>query len=691
MPPADPRRHAQEIREQIRYHNHRYYVLNDPVISDAAYDELMDELRALEGQHPELVTLDSPTQRVGAAPADVFTKVRHPAPILSLEKAINSQEIYAWWERVSKHLPPDAPHAAWVVEPKLDGLTTVLHYQNGVFVRGATRGDGYVGEDITANLRTVPTVPLSIPLPSSPQGQGPGVAVPTGLIVRGEAIMLIEDFEELNRQQLEAEEKPFANPRNAAAGSLRQLDHRVTAGRPLTLLAYAIVDADGAVPETQWETLHYLRDLGFLVSEHIARFESLDDVAAYCQDWIDRRDTVSYEVDGLVIKVDHLSIQQSMGVVGRAPRGAVAFKFPGREGTTRLLDIGVNVGRTGALVPYAVLDPVEVGGVTIQKATLHNFDDLHRKDIRIGDRVIVRRAGDVIPYVVGPVVEARTGDERILPTPQVCPSCGESVVSREDEVAVYCVNVDCPEQRLQRVSHFVGVMDIEGMGERTAKLLIEKGLITNAADLYHLDRQDLLALEGFADKSTDNLLTAIDATKGRPLPQVIAALGIKGVGGVVARMLARNFRSIDDLARASREALETIEGMGPHTAEAIVSWFDHQPNRAYVEKLRRAGVRLEGEPPLEPSGGSLEGLTFVITGALSRPRSEIAALIEQQGGRITGSVSRNTDYLIAGTSPGGTKYSRAQELGVSTIDEAQLGDLIGGRGDPDHLRPSRDS
>jgi len=375
----DLRQRAQELREQIRYHNYHYYVLSDPVISDTAYDALMDELRALESQHPELITPDSPTQRVGAAPADASPRYGTLSPILSLDKASSSHEIHAWWDRVSKHLPPDATATAWVVEPKLDGLTVVLHYQNGFLVQGATRGDGYVGEDITANLRTVPTVPLSVPVPSYTQGQALGVTVPTRLIVRGEAIMFIKDFEELNRRQIEADEKPFANPRNAAAGSLRQLDPRVTAERPLTLLAYAIVDADGAVPDTQWKTLHYLRDLGFRVSDHIVRFESLDDVAAYCQGWIERRDTVPYEVDGLVIKVDQLATQEAMGMVGRAPRGAVAFKFPGREATTKLLDIGVNVGRTGALVPYAVLDPVEVGGVTIQKATLHNFEDLHRK------------------------------------------------------------------------------------------------------------------------------------------------------------------------------------------------------------------------------------------------------------------------------------------------------------------------
>jgi DNA ligase (NAD+) len=666
MVSEDVRRRAEELRREIRYHNYRYYTLNDPVISDAEYDALMDELRALEEAHPALVTPDSPTQRVGAAPADAFTKIEHPVPILSLDKASDAGEVYGWWERVRKHRPPDAPPLAWVVEPKLDGLTVVLHYENGLFVRGATRGDGAVGEDVTTNLRTVHTLPLRIPVDSD------GPQPPARLVVRGEAMMLIEDFERMNTRQVEAGEDPFANPRNAAAGSLRQLDPRVTAERPLTLLAYDIVDADGPVPETQWETLAYLERLGFRVSEYAARFESLDEVVAHCEAWIDRRDAVPYEVDGLVIKVDDLATQEAMGVVGRAPRGAVAFKFPGREATTQLLDIGVNVGRTGTLVPYAVLEPVAIGGVTIQKATLHNFEDLQRKDIRIGDRVVVRRAGDVIPYVVGPVVEARTGDERIFETPTVCPSCGEPVVSPEDEVAVYCINVDCPEQRVRRVEHFANAMDVDGLGERTVELLVERELVQNPADLYYLEREDLMALEGFAEKSTENLLASIAVTKDRPLEQVIAALGIQGVGAIVAQMLARHYRSIDDLAAASREEIEAIEGMGPHTAEAIVTWFQHEHNRAFVEKLRRAGVKLEQEELVEAPAGPLEGLTFVITGRLSRPRKAIAALIEEQGGRVTGSVSGNTDYLVVGESPGGSKYSKAQELGTPMIDEAQL-------------------
>jgi DNA ligase (NAD+) len=679
MPQGTVSERIARLRGEINYHNHRYYVLNDPVVSDAEYDRLMDALRELEAEYPELVTSDSPTQRVGPEPAEGFVKVEHPAPILSLDKATSGEEIRAWWERVSKFLPSDAPSqsetggppGSWVVEPKLDGLTVVLHYEDGLFVLGATRGDGSVGEDVTTNLRTVRTLPLRIPV--APGGPHP----PRRLVVRGEAIMLIEDFEALNRRQAEAGEKVFANPRNAAAGSLRQLDPRITASRPITLLCYAIVEAEGPVPSTQWETLAYLRDLGFPVSEYSARFESLDDVVAYCEGWVEERDAVPYEVDGLVIKVDDLAVRAAMGIVGRAPRGGVAFKFPGREATTRLQKIGINVGRTGTLTPYAELDSVQLGGVTIQRATLHNFDDLRRKDIREGDTVVIRRAGDVIPYVVGPVLEARTGEERPYELPQVCPSCGEAVVSAQDEVAVYCVNVACPEQRVRRAGYFAAVMDVEGLGERTAQLLVERELVQDPADLYYLKREDLLALEGFADKSTDNLLAAIEASKERPLARVIAALGIRGVGFTVAQLLTARYRSLDELARASREELESIPGMGPTTAGELVGWFARPRNREFVEKLRRAGVRLEEEAPAGPAEGPLVGLAFVITGTLSRPRQEVAALIEQQGGKVTGSVSRNTDYLVAGESPGGSKYRKAQQFEIPVIDEARLLEMLG--------------
>lgn len=675
IPSSNAGDRIEELRRAINYHDYRYYTLNDPVISDSEYDTLMDELRALEAEHPELITPDSPTQRVGGEPADAFTKVDHPAPILSLDKASSGDEIFAWWDRVSKHLPDRLPQLAWVVEPKLDGLTVVLHYRDGQFVLGATRGDGMVGEDVTTNLRTIRTLPLQIPVTQD------ALPVPSRLVIRGEVIMRIDAFEALNQQQSELGEKPFANPRNAAAGSLRQLDPQVVAARPLTVLCYSIVDSDGALPATQWETLSYLKEIGFPVSEYVARFDSLDDVVGYCEAWIEKRDAIDYEIDGLVIKVDDRVTRERMGVVGRAPRGSVAFKFPGREATTRLLDIGVNVGRTGALIPYAVLEPVEVGGVTIQKATLHNFEDLQKKDIRIGDTVVVRRAGDVIPYVVGPVEEKRTGNERLYQLPATCPSCGERVVSAEDEVAVYCINSACPEQLFRRVDHFVAVMDIEGLGERTVQLLVDEGLVHDAADLYTLTADDLLPLEGFAEKSVENLLGAIEDSKDCSLAQALAALGIKGVGGTVAQLLTSHYRSVDELAAASQEELEAIEGMGPHTARSIVSWFSRPQNQALLEKLRRAGVKLEQEKLAGPAEGPLEGLTFVITGTLpSMSRREATAFVEEHGGRVTGSVSGNTDYLLSGESPGATKTRKAQQLGVPTIDEEELRRMVGGEG-----------
>jgi len=678
MVSEEVRSRAYQLRRELTYHNYRYYVLNDPLIGDAEYDALMDELRALEAEYPEMVTPDSPTQRVGAQPAEGFVKVEHPVPILSLDKSTSGEEIRAWWDRVSKFVPDDAPSPAWVVEPKLDGLTVVLHYESGRFVLGATRGDGTVGEDVTSNLRTVRTLPLRIPVvpPASSEEGAEAVSKPDApqrLVVRGEAIMLIEDFEALNRRQAEAGEKLFANPRNAAAGSLRQLDPQVTASRPITLLCYSVVTSDDPVVSTQWETMAYLREAGFPVSEYVARFETLDEVVAYCEGWTERRDAMPYEVDGLVIKVDDLVTATAMGVVGRAPRGAVAFKFPGREATTEVLDIGINVGRTGALTPYAVLEPVQLGGVTIQKATLHNFEDLQRKDIRVGDTVTIRRAGDVIPYVVGPVLSARTGEEKAYEWPNVCPSCGEPVVSSEDEVAIYCDNVACPEQRVRRVGHFAAVMDVEGLGERTAQLLVERGLLNDAADLYYLEREDLLPLEGFAEKSTDNLLSAVEASKKRPLTQVIAALGIQGVGGTVAQILAQHYRSLDELAAAPRDELEDIAGLGPHTAGAIVNWFVRPRNCEFIEKLRRAGVKLEQEAPAGPLEGPLSGLTFVFTGTLpTMSREEATRHIERAGGRVTGSVSGATDYLVVGEAPGGTKYRKAQQLDVPMIDEGQL-------------------
>ena len=665
----------EELRKELRYHNYRYYVLNSPVVSDAEYDRLMQDLRELEAAHPLLVTPDSPTQRVGAEPLDRFEKVRHPRPMLSLSDAFEEEELWAWLERIGKLLPEGTTsrNLQYVVEPKIDGLTVVLTYEDGLYVQGATRGNGVEGENVTANLRTIRGVPLRIPV--SPDGPPPG-----RLVVRGEAYMPIDQFEEFNRRQAELGQKTFANPRNAAAGSVRQLDSRITASRPLSLFTYAVVDSEGIAVATQGDSLQYLERLGFPVNADSRLLPDFEQVIDYCHEWMQKRDTLNYEVDGVVVKINSLAIQEHLGAVGNAPRGAIAYKFPGREATTKLLDIGINVGRTGTLNPFAILEPVEVGGVIVRQASLHNEEDIRRKDIRIGDTVTVRRAGEVIPYVVGPIVDLRTGEEKIFQMPNHCPACGEPVVKPEGEVAHYCVNAACPAQLVRHVEYFAsrGAMDIEGFGSRMAEQFVEEGLLKDVADFYYLRREDILPLEGFAEKSTDNLLAAIQASRVRPLWRLITALGIRFVGGTVAQLLTDHYSSIDELMAATQEELETIEGLGPHTAGGIVEWFGRERHRALIEKLRRAGVRMEEKLEVEEEiPQTLAGLTFVITGTLpSMSRDEAKALIERHGGKVTGSVSGKTDYLLAGEAPGGTKYNKARELGVTMIGEAELLGMI---------------
>jgi DNA ligase (NAD+) len=665
----------EELRKEIRYHNYRYYVLDSPVVSDAEYDRLMQELQALEAAHPELVTPDSPTQRVGAEPLDRFEKVRHPKPMLSLSDAFDEEELRAWLERISKLLPEGMTpkDLQYVVEAKIDGLTVVLTYEDGLYVQGATRGNGVEGEDVTANLKTIRGVPLRIPV--SPDGPPPA-----RLVVRGEAYMPIDQFGKFNRRQAELGEKTFANPRNAAAGSVRQLDPRITASRPLSIFTYAVVDSEGVTVTTQWDSLQYLKRMGFPVNLDSRLLPDFEQVVAYCHEWMKKRDTLDYEVDGVVVKINSLEIQEQLGAVGNAPRGAMAYKFPGREATTRLLDIGINVGRTGTLNPFAILEPVEVGGVIVKQAALHNEEDIHRKDIRIGDTVTVRRAGEVIPYVVGPIVDLRTGGERAFYMPDRCPACGEPTVKPEGEVAYYCVNAACPAQLVRRVEYFAsrGAMDIEGFGSRMAEQFVKEGLLKDVADFYYLRREDILALEGFAEKSTDNLLAAIEASKHRPLWRLITALGIRFVGSTVAQLLTEHYSSINALMAAAQEELEAIEGLGPNTAGSIVGWFGRERHRALIEKLRRAGVRMEErEEVAEEIPEPLTGLTFVITGTLpSMSRDQAKALIERYGGKVTGSVSSKTDYLLVGEAPGGTKYNKARELGVSMIGEVELLGMI---------------
>jgi DNA ligase (NAD+) len=661
------------LRNEIRYHNYRYYVLDDPVISDYEYDQLLKQLRKIEQENPGLITPDSPTQRVGASPSEKFSKLRHPAPILSLGNAFDAEDVMAWYERIGR-LDERVKTTDFVVEPKLDGLTVVLHYQDGLFTQGATRGDGEIGEDVTSNLRTIRALPLRIPV--KPNGKEP----PNRLIVRGEVFFYIKDFEELNKRLEKAGEKTYLNPRNTAAGSLRQLDPELTASRPLTLLTYDIVTSDGVVLNSEQEILAYLQDMGFPV----VAWTYCQDIAAAIEaglGLVDSRFELPYEADGAVIKINDLGLAGELGVVGKDPRGAIAFKFPAQEVTTQLKDIRVNVGRTGVLTPYAVLEPVEIGGVIVKQATLHNFDYIAEKDIRISDRVLVKRAGDVIPYVIGPVIDVRTGAEQPYNPPQKCPVCEQPVEHVEGEVAWYCVNSACPEQLIRNLEHFVsrGAMDIVGLGIKIVEQLVNEDMIQDVADIYSLTKEDLLRLEGFADKKAENLLSSIEASKQQSLARLITALGIRGVGEVGAGDLARRFHDLEKLRTTTTEDLLLIEGIGPNIAQAIVDWFANPTNQKVLKKLAMFGVWPSGEESghLDEIPKSFAGQTFVITGTLSGlTRQEAKELIESHGGKVTSSLSKKTSYLVLGTNPG-SKLEKAQKLGIEILDEVKLHQLAG--------------
>jgi DNA ligase (NAD+) len=689
-----PERYAQLCTE-INFHNHRYHVLDAPVISDVEFDRLVVELKQIEAAHPDWVTPDSPSQRAGAAPSGKFEKVRHPRPILSLANAFGADDARLWFERIRK-LDDRVKKAGFVVEPKIDGLSVVLHYRDGIFVQGATRGDGEIGEDITANLRTIRSIPLRIPVQTTDDraqtsgglplfdSQKPSSVVgglPSYLVVRGEAFIRTRDFDKLNRKLEEAGEKTYLNPRNTAAGSLRQLDPSITASRPLTLLVYQVVYSEGGeVPSSQWELLAWLKALGFPVTPHASRFEDIVSAIDYTGTWGARRDELPYEADGMVIKIDDLRLAADLGFVGKDPRGAIAFKFPAREVTTKLLAIDVEVGRTGVLTPRAALEPVEINGVIVRNATLHNFDYIAEKDIRVGDRVLVKRAGEVIPYVIGPVVDLRTGAEQPYQPPSVCPACGQPAEHFEGEVAWYCVNAACPAQLVRNVEHFVskGSLDITGLGFKIVEQLINAGLVRDVADLYTLTREQLLALEGFADKKADNLLAAIAESKRQSLPRLLTALGVRGVGEVSARDLSAAFPTLDLLASASEDQLQMVEGIGPNIAAAIVDWFSRERNQAVLSKLKAAGVWPSSSSVVgRPSSGPLSGLTFVVTGTLpTLSRDGVKEFIEAHGGKVTDSVSRNTSYLVLGEAPG-SKFQKAQELGVKVIGEDELRKMCG--------------
>ena len=697
--------HYERLKQELNFHSHRYHVLDNPIISDVEYDRLLVELRRLESVHPEWTAPDSPTQRAGAAPSDRFEKVRHPRPILSLANAFGAQDAYAWYERIMK-LDERVQTAGFVVEPKIDGLSVVLHYRDGYFVQGATRGDGEVGEDITSNLRTVRAIPLRIPVGAQLEGKAlengsplfdihpDGILqrypLPTYLVVRGEAFIPNKEFSELNKRLEEAGEKTYLNPRNTAAGSLRQLDPGLTAQRPITMLCYQVIYTEGGMtPPTQWELLAWLRELGFPVTDVARRFETVDEAIAYTETWDKRRDELGYEADGMVIKLDDKRVADELGFVGKDPRGAIAFKFPAREVTTKLNEIGVAVGRTGVLTPFAVLDPVEIGGVVVERATLHNFEYISEKDIRPGDRVLIKRAGEVIPYVIGPVTDARVGLELPYIPPAVCPACGQAVEHFEGEVAWYCVNTACPAQIIRNVEHFVskGCMDINGLGIKIVEKLIETGIVKDVADIYTLGREDILTAVTRKDRKTksdppgkiaDNLLLAIDQSKSQPLSRLITALGMRGVGEVSARDLAAHFPSMDLLAKAGLEDLQTIDGIGPNIAEAILDWFKRESNLLVLQKLRRAGVWPEEKVnDRNLADLPLNGMTFVVTGTLpGLSRDQAREYIELHGGKATDSVSKKTSYLVLGENPG-SKHDKALALGVPVIDEQGLRRLCG--------------
>ena len=667
---ADAAVRVAELRALIEYHNERYYLEDAPEISDAEFDGLVRELRELETAHPELVTPDSPTQRPGGEPAATFAPVRHVVPMLSLDNAFSDAEIEAWHERIVK-LVTGPIH--FVGEPKLDGLAVSLLYEEGRFVRGATRGDGVTGEDVTANLATIASIP-----PRLTDG-----TAPARLEVRGEVFMPLASFEELNRRQGEAGDRLFANPRNAAAGSLRQKDPRVTASRDLAFFAYQLGVQDGGPRlASHHETLTWLAELGLPVNPHIERLDEIGAVAAFCARMLDRRHSLGYEIDGVVVKVDDLGQRDEMGTTSRAPRWAIAYKFPPEEKTTRLRQIMVSIGRTGRATPFAVLEPVFVGGSTVGLATLHNEDEVARKDVRVGDTVIVRKAGDVIPEVVGPVLAKRAKGARRWKFPRNCPACGAPLVRLEGESDRHCVNAECPEQRVQRIVYFAGrgAMDIEGLGEERVRQFVDAGLLADAADIYALTVDRLVPLERMAQRSAENLVGAIEASKSRGLARVLVGLGIRHLGPTAAQSLARARGSLEAIEQASVTELTEVEGIGPVIAESVQSFFGVAGNREVVAKLRRAGVDLTAPMAgvVATGDAALAGLTFVLTGGLEGfTRDEAQAAIEARGAKVTSSVSKKTSYVVVGETPG-SKLAKAEQLGVAILDEEGFVQLLNG-------------
>ena len=655
-------RRIQSLRREIHRHNRLYYIENQPEISDAEYDALMKKLIELEQAYPGLVTPDSPSQRVGGEPLEAFGTVEHAIPMLSLDNTYSKEEVLAFDARIKKALSV-RPDIEYVAEPKIDGVAVSLRYEDNVFIQGSTRGNGLVGDDITANLKAIRTIPLRL--------EGDRIRL---LEVRGEVYMPRQAFEKLNEEKEDAGEEPFANPRNAAAGSLKLLDPRISARRKLDIVVHSLGQMEGVSFETHYQFLNTARKLGFKVNEGFALFKGIEKTMEYCDEWEEKRDSLPYEIDGMVIKVNQLALREVLGTTSKSPRWAFAYKFKARQASTVLEDIQVQVGRTGVLTPVAILEPVRLAGTVISRATLHNADEVRRKDIRVGDTVLIEKGGDVIPKVVKVVTTKRTGKEKPFAMPDRCPVCSSKVIQVEGEVAIRCTNIACAAQLKNRLKHFGsrGAMDIEGLGEVLVSQLVDKGLIKDPADLYALDVETVANLERMGKKSAQNLIDAIEGSKKRDYSRVIFALGIPAVGTRAADLLAEYFPSVDELARATAEELQSVPEVGPRTAEGIVRFFTEEANRNVIAKLKAAGVNMASSARPVSVDERFVGKTFVLTGVLSgMTRSDAEQKIKQRGGKTSGSVSRNSDYVIVGENPG-SKYDKALQLGVRTLSEAEF-------------------
>lgn len=672
MNKEDAKKRIDELRHLINEYNYYYYVLDSPIASDAEYDRLMRELMDLEEQFPDLVTPDSPTQRVGTQPSAAFTPYTHRQPMLSLANAYSIEELFAFDNRVKRMLGiPSDTDIEYVAELKIDGLAVSLTYVNGLFVSGATRGDGFAGEDVTANLRTIRSIPLAMRM-ESPN------PIPNIIEVRGEVYMLREELKRINKEREEAGEPLFANPRNAAAGSVRQLDPRVTASRNLDIFVYGVGYMEGVNFDTHMKVLNALKEWGFKINPHTRLCPNIACIRDFVDEWTERRVTLPYDIDGVVVKVNSLDYQARLGAVARSPRWAIAYKFPAVQETTIIKDIIVQVGRTGALTPVAIMEPVNIGGVTVSRATLHNEDEIARKDIRIGDTVIVQRAGDVIPEVVAPIKAKRTGKEIPFKMPDKCPVCGGKLDKPEGEAVTRCVNIACPAQVIRRIIHFASrnAMDIEGVGPAQIEQLLEKGLIHDPADLYSLKEEDLLQLDRMGPKLASKIIAAINKSRNAPLAKLIYALGIRHVGEFVSNILANHFGSIEALASASEEELSAIPGVGPVIAKSIVLFFSDEHNRKIIEKLKRAGIDPKANKTIVKES-PLSGKTVVFTGTLRRfTREEAEEKARSLGAKPSNTVSKNTDYVIVGEKPG-SKLARARELGITILSEEDFLRMIG--------------